>query len=245
MNSLFSTDLALTPSNFVAGGNLFETVLESAQRQLQLSLSPSQGLGMADLGSHFRAKTGVDPSLTLFPGLDLSQGLSQTAVSRFAEEVNIFMPLRRSLSDFDALIGGLASRAAVDALLDPKRPSAARSESSDSSMALLAAPVDNAGNTLATARNIGTLSSSQSFSDFVGSTDTNDYYLFTLSQTSNFSLTLNGLSADADVQLLNGSGNVLTISNRTGTQAESISQSLNAGTYYVRVFPFSTANTNY
>ena len=105
-------------------------------------------------------------------------------------------------------------------------------------------PADNAGNTLATARNIGTLSSSQSFSDFVGSTDTNDYYRFDLSQSSNFSLSLNGLSADADVQLLNSSGTVLTSSANGGTTAESISSTLGTGTYYVRVFPYS-GNTNY
>jgi hypothetical protein len=105
-------------------------------------------------------------------------------------------------------------------------------------------PADNAGNTLTTARNIGTLSSSRSFTDFVGSTDTNDYYRFDLSQSSNFSLSLNGLSADADVQLLNSSGTVLTSSANDGTSAESISRSLNAGTYYVRVFPYS-GSTNY
>ncbi len=105
-------------------------------------------------------------------------------------------------------------------------------------------PADNAGNTLATARNIGTLSSSQSFTDFVGSSDTNDYYRFDLSQSSNFSLSLNGLSADADVQLLNSSGTVLSSSANGGTTAESITSTLGTGTYYVRVFPYS-GNTNY
>jgi len=105
-------------------------------------------------------------------------------------------------------------------------------------------PADNAGNTLATARNIGTLSSSQSFTDFVGSSDTNDYYRFNLSQSSNFSLSLNGLSADADVHLLNSSGTLLSSSANGGTTAESITSTLGTGTYYVRVFPYS-GNTNY
>jgi subtilisin family serine protease len=108
----------------------------------------------------------------------------------------------------------------------------------------LSLSADNAGNTLTTARNIGTLSSSRSFTDFVGSTDTNDYYRFDLSQSSNFSLSLNGLSADADVQLLNSSGTVLTSSANDGTTAESISSTLGTGTYYVRVFPYS-GSTNY
>jgi len=105
-------------------------------------------------------------------------------------------------------------------------------------------PIDNAGNTLATARNIGTLTTSRTFSDFVGSIDTNDYYRFDLSQSSNFNLTLNGLSSDADVQLLSSSGGVLRSGVNGGNIAESLSASLNAGTYFVRVFPFS-GNTNY
>jgi hypothetical protein len=108
----------------------------------------------------------------------------------------------------------------------------------------LSLSADSAGNTLTTARNIGTLSSSRSFTDFVGSTDTNDYYRFDLSQSSNVSLSLNGLSADADVQLLNSSGTVLTSSANDGTTAESISSTLGTGTYYVRVFPYS-GSTNY
>ena len=110
--------------------------------------------------------------------------------------------------------------------------------------ATVSVPADNAGNTLATARNIGALSSTQTFSDWVGSADTNDYYRFDLTQASSFNLTLNGLSADADVQLLNSSGTVLQSSLNGGSTAESISQSLTAGTYYVRVFPYS-GNTNY
>lgn len=108
----------------------------------------------------------------------------------------------------------------------------------------LSLSADSAGNTLTTARNIGTLSSSQSFADFVGSTDTNDYYRFDLSQSSNFSLSLSGLSADADVQLLNSAGTVLSSSTKAGTTAESITSTLGTGTYYVRVFPYS-GNTNY
>ncbi|MEB3325017.1 MAG: pre-peptidase C-terminal domain-containing protein [Cyanobacteriota bacterium] len=99
------------------------------------------------------------------------------------------------------------------------------------------ASLDNAGNTRSTARNIGTLSGNQTFSDWVGSTDTNDYYRFDLSQASSFSLSLSGLSAEADVQLLGASGSVLASSAYGGTTSEVISRSLNAGTYFVRVYP--------
>ncbi|MEY2914617.1 MAG: hypothetical protein RLZZ184_3926 [Cyanobacteriota bacterium] len=50
------------------------------------------------------------------------------------------------------------------------------------------APIDNAGNTLATARAVGTLTATQSFSNWVGSADTNDYYRFNIASQSNFSL---------------------------------------------------------
>ncbi|MFO5494090.1 MAG: PPC domain-containing protein, partial [Cuspidothrix sp.] len=103
---------------------------------------------------------------------------------------------------------------------------------------------DNAGNTLATARAVGTLTATQSFSDWVGSTDTNDYYSFNVGTQSNLSLSLTGLSANADVQLLNSLGGIVTTSANTGTTSESITRQLSAGTYYVRVYQ-SSGNTNY
>jgi hypothetical protein len=99
-------------------------------------------------------------------------------------------------------------------------------------------------NTLATARDITIGATPTTYSDFVGSTDTNDYYRFSLGTTSNFSLDLTGLSADADVSLLNSNGRVITKSTNGGTSSESITRQLNAGTYYVRVYPYS-GSTNY
>jgi hypothetical protein len=61
---------------------------------------------------------------------------------------------------------------------------------------------------------------------------------------SNFSLSLTGLSADADVQLLNSSGGVITRSQAFGNTSESITRQLSAGTYYARVYQFS-GNTMY
>jgi hypothetical protein len=105
------------------------------------------------------------------------------------------------------------------------------------------APVDNAGNTLATARNIGTLTSSQNFTDWVGSADTNDFYLFNLNQASSFNLSLSGLSANADVELLSAAGAVLASSVNAGTASEAISRSLTLGSYYLRVYPASGDTT--
>jgi hypothetical protein len=57
-------------------------------------------------------------------------------------------------------------------------------------------------------------------------------------------LTLSGLSDNADVQLLDNSGREVAFSNATGSTSESISSALEAGTYYVRVYPYS-GNTTY
>jgi hypothetical protein len=104
--------------------------------------------------------------------------------------------------------------------------------------------VDLAGNTLATARAITVGSSTTSYTDWVGSTDTNDYYRFSLANSGNFNLSLTGMTADADVELLNSSGSVIASSANGGSNPESITRQLSAGTYYIRVYPFS-GNTNY
>ncbi|HEY9751465.1 MAG TPA: pre-peptidase C-terminal domain-containing protein, partial [Coleofasciculaceae cyanobacterium] len=175
--------------------------------------------------------------------------------------------LTQANTSFNLTLNGLSANANVEllnssgALIQRSANSGTRSESISRSLSAatyyvrvyqgsgntnynLTLTADNAGNTPTTALNIGTLSSSRTFSDFVGSTDTSVYYRFDLGQGSIFNLTLNGLSADADVQLLNSSGNLLQSSTNTGTTAEFISRSLTAGTYYVRVFPYS-GNTNY
>jgi hypothetical protein len=104
------------------------------------------------------------------------------------------------------------------------------------------APVDNAGNTLATARAVGTLTATQSFSDWVGSADIDDYYSFNVTTLSNVNLNLTGLSADVDLYLLNSSGTVIS-SSIYGTTSESITSQLSAGTYYARVNRYSGDTT--
>ena len=105
-------------------------------------------------------------------------------------------------------------------------------------------PIDYAGNTLGTARGLNITPTTQTFTDWVGSLDTNDYYRFSLSSRSSFNLTLNGMSADADVRLLNSSGMTIGSSTCGGSLAESINSILDSGTYYIRVYPYS-GSTNY
>lgn len=114
-------------------------------------------------------------------------------------------------------------------------------------------PVDNAGNTLATARNIGVLTDEVLFNDFVGQNDLDDFYRFSLSVTSNISVLLNNLSADADVSLLQDSnsnnqidnGEVIAFPGLGGADEEFFEATLIPGTYFIQVDSFNNANTNY
>jgi RHS repeat-associated protein len=103
---------------------------------------------------------------------------------------------------------------------------------------------DLAGNSLETARNLSILTGTQTASDFVGNIDTKDFYRFHLTKNSNFNLSLNGLTADADVELLDGKGNVINSSVNGGNESETINSELETGTYYVQVYQYS-GNTNY
>lgn len=104
--------------------------------------------------------------------------------------------------------------------------------------------------TLTTASNLGSLSSTQVIQDSISygnsyGTDWNDYYRFDLSGTNQVYINLNELSADIDIELLDGSGNLIDYSNWGGTNPESISRTLEAGIYYLRVFPYDFSATNY
>jgi serine protease len=114
-------------------------------------------------------------------------------------------------------------------------------------------PVDYAGNSLDEARKLDINSNAQTFTDRVNNRDLNDFYSFNLSSRSSFHLQVDGLKADANVDLIrdannNGlfdQGEVLTASTLSGKQAESINEILGAGTYYIRVYPDSNAKTSY
>jgi hypothetical protein len=113
--------------------------------------------------------------------------------------------------------------------------------------------IDNIGNTVATAHDLIALHSPQTVSDFIASFDLEDYYHFNLPETSDFSVALLGLTADADVELVqdinaNGiieAGEVIAGSYTLGSEPEALQvQDLAPGSYYVRVMQFS-GNTDY
>ncbi|MEB3278627.1 MAG: S8 family serine peptidase [Lyngbya sp.] len=101
--------------------------------------------------------------------------------------------------------------------------------------------------TLATAQNLGVLNGTQTVSDSVGIFDLDDYYRIELSTASTLNLSLDGLLADADLQLIedsNGDGfasynEVIDSSWKWNTLPENISVNLPAGTYFVNVTQYS------
>ncbi|NJN31084.1 MAG: hypothetical protein HC824_12135 [Synechococcales cyanobacterium RM1_1_8] len=66
--------------------------------------------------------------------------------------------------------------------------------------------------------------------------DLRDYYRFSLDQAGEVSLTLSGMGDNANLQLLDGSGQRLGASYQSGTKDDIIRQRLEAGTYYALVF---------
>jgi len=111
------------------------------------------------------------------------------------------------------------------------------------------------GNSLLTARNVvGVQNGSIRLTEFVGTGDIDDFYRFDINTNSNFSLLLDGLTADADVDLIqdrnrNGvveDGEVIGYSLESGTIPDEINLSnLAPGTYYVQVSSFLSDSTNY
>lgn len=135
------------------------------------------------------------------------------------------------------------------------------------------APVDNAGDTPAAARNVGLLGATRTFSDFVGdgsidttaggvavlgADDVDDYYRFTLGDTGPYTFIgqifgLNG-NGNADIQLIRDDnlnqkvdvdkGEVLATSSNFGLTPDIIVMPLiKPGTYYLRVFRPGTGTT--
>ncbi|MBI2477183.1 MAG: pre-peptidase C-terminal domain-containing protein [Planctomycetia bacterium] len=104
---------------------------------------------------------------------------------------------------------------------------------------------DYAGNSLAQARDLGTLSGSTAYQDFVGQSDNADFYRFRVNGRTRLQLGVEGMSADGDVELLDGQGRPIAASTRGGSSAESIERVIDPGEYFVRVYPYGGANTNY
>lgn len=95
---------------------------------------------------------------------------------------------------------------------------------------------DRAGNTINTARGILLSSNTTSYSDWIGTLDTNDFYSFTLNRASQLNLHLSGLNGSISLQLLDNNGNRITSITSSVSSSQPINSFLSAGTYYLRVF---------
>ena len=78
-----------------------------------------------------------------------------------------------------------------------------------------------------------------------GDGDRIDYYRFTLTEAKQIGLGLRQQDVNADLFLEDAEGNVLHSSTEVGTASEGISETLLAGTYYVRVEAQDTGNNAY
>ncbi|KOP25006.1 peptidase S8 and S53 subtilisin kexin sedolisin [Hapalosiphon sp. MRB220] len=115
-------------------------------------------------------------------------------------------------------------------------------------LSVAAIPIDNAGNTLDAAWDIGEISANSptiSYSDCVGKSDSYDYYKFNISSTGDVSLSLKDLGADADMRLLNWQGENLAGSANIDNNDEFITSSLTAGTYYIEIYSYNNNQTFY
>lgn len=196
----------------------------------------SAGIGGTDTNDYYKFSIGTTSSFSL----------SMTGMSANADV--------QLLNSSGAAIASSANTGTTNESISPRDLSAGTyylrvypaSGSTNYNLSLMGVDASyEANNTLTTAYNLGNLSGTKNLVSGIGGTDTNDYYKFTFSSTSNFSLSMTGMSANADVQLLNSSGAIIASSLNTGTTNESISpRNLSAGTYFVRVYSAS-GSTNY
>lgn len=115
------------------------------------------------------------------------------------------------------------------------------------------APVDP-GNAPGNALDLGVLTGTRRFNEFVGSSDTHDYYKFEVTTPIEFQVFMDGLSANADIRLYQdvnldnqvSSNESLWSLTRSYTSSELESGSLKQGHYFLDVYPDSQSeNTNY
>ncbi|WP_293147135.1 MULTISPECIES: PPC domain-containing protein [unclassified Microcoleus] len=160
-------------------------------------------------------------------------------------KASIFFDPRFYLERYPAIAGAVSSgavKSAIDHYIQFGQQ--------EGLLSTLPAPADD----LSAAENLGILTDSLIASDFVGATQAANIYSFILNTPSLFSATVDGLSADVDVELiqdLNGNGvvgldDIIASSNNLGITSEQVisNGALPAGTYFVRVSQFQ-GDTDY
>jgi hypothetical protein len=105
--------------------------------------------------------------------------------------------------------------------------------------------IQDAGDTFSTALDLGLLDTGLTLEGSLGSNDLLDVYQFSLSETEELSISLNGLSGDADVEVFDANGESLGFSANADTAEELLSGILDEGTYYIAVNSFDGVPTDY
>ncbi|MEM7445216.1 MAG: pre-peptidase C-terminal domain-containing protein [Pseudomonadota bacterium] len=98
----------------------------------------------------------------------------------------------------------------------------------------------SADNSFENANPVGPLTGTpQVFEGFVGPADEVDYYRIEIDDWTDIHITMDMLTSDADIALLDTDGNYLADSIAGGSSAESIDVPVGPGTYYLEVYIFS------
>lgn len=108
-------------------------------------------------------------------------------------------------------------------------------------------PLEPPDNTIAESRRVNVASAGKKYPGWVGvRIDPVDFYSFSLGASNDVSVALDGLRANADVELLDQNGTVIQSSANPGTAAEAINTTLSGGaTYIVKVAPVGNVSTPY
>ena len=102
-----------------------------------------------------------------------------------------------------------------------------------SAMSLLSRNVSD--NTTRTARDLGSLEGTVAIQQYVGPFDERDVFRFELEASGEANIRLQGMTADADLYLLNSQRQTVASSRNGGRQVDSIQEHLTAGEYFVVV----------
>jgi hypothetical protein len=106
-------------------------------------------------------------------------------------------------------------------------------------------PATDPGETLATAYDLGTISQTLTVDGFVSSLDETDIFQLTVTRPGVYSIGLQNLIADGDIELFNSSGESLGSSLNADDADESIDINLTPGDYFISVDLFDNVGTTY
>ncbi|MBE9242639.1 beta strand repeat-containing protein [Synechocystis salina] len=105
--------------------------------------------------------------------------------------------------------------------------------------------LNNPGNSLNTAFNIGQLLETKRYTNSIGQAGSSDYYRLEMLDFGLLTVLLEDLSSNVDLQLLSVSGEVLQSSTQSETQSERVDFAVDPGIYFIRVLQVDAASTDY